>query len=148
MRERCIKMLLDLGAEDLTKERHPNKIGKCFLKLQVAKGSYLEFNFDYPEYKTVSVYSKKRNINEFIPFEDVKRFLINQGVIIDKPQKIAVFVDNLTTKKLSLDLDYKVGDSVDMESELPLGNDFYKIVGVQKNDFDNITYYYFKNITE
>ena len=144
MREKCIKMLLDLGAEDLTKEMHPNKMGKCFLKLQVAKGSYINFNFDYKEYETVHVYCKKRNISEYMKFSDVKMFLIKQGVVVDVPQKFAIFLDELNTRKMGLSLDYEVGDKMEMEDDLPFDNDIYEVVKVQKNEFYNITYYYFK----
>ena len=144
MRDELIKLLLELGAEDLTKVMHPNKIGKCYLNLPISKKDYISFNFDYKEYNKVSVFSKKLNINEFIPIRELKMFLFKNGFEVNKKQKYAIFLDNLMTYKMDVLLDYKVGDLINHEDGLPFENETFELVSVQKNEFDNTTFYYFK----
>lgn len=144
MRDEMIQLLLKLGAEDLTKEVYPNKVGKCYLKLKVAKGSYIEFGFDYKEHDEVSVFSSKRNINKYILISEIKTFLFNQGVELNKKEKYAVFLDELHTRKMGVSLDYEVDDFMDYDDGLPFENQRYKVVSVQKNNIENTTFYYFK----
>ena len=90
---------------------------------------------------------KERNSVDYFPHSvshGRKMFLIKQGVVVDVPQKFAIFLDRLNTRKMDLSLDYEVGDKMEMEDDLPFDNDIYEIVKVQKNEFYNITYYYFK----
>lgn len=73
-RQECIDLLLNLGAEDLTKEKHPNKIGKMYLRVFIKyPKSYIDFNFDYPEYDKVYVFANRRkHLRKYMNFCDVK----------------------------------------------------------------------------
>ncbi len=144
MRKEIIRLLLDLGAKDLTKEMHPNKNGKCYLKLPVANGGNISFNFDYKEYDEVSVYSKKLKINEYVPILKLKMFLFKLGFEVNKKQKYAIFLDSLTTNKMDVKLNYELGDLINFDDGLPFENETLKLVNVQKDNFNNTTFYYFK----
>ena len=142
-REECIKMLLDLGAKDLTEEYHPNKKGKCYLSLEVAKDGCFEFNFDYKQYEELHVYNKKRNINEYIRFNEVKQLLIDKGVIA-QPQHFAIVVDQFHAQPIDTSLNWKVGESVIIKDDLPFDSVRWEVVYIQKNKLENITFYYLK----
>ena len=76
-RQELIDMLTNLGAEDLTSEMHPNKIGKKYLRLKIARGSYINFNFDYEHYPFVSVSGNRRHILKYFTFEQAQE-LVNK----------------------------------------------------------------------
>lgn len=76
-RNECIKMLLDFGAEDLTKEVYPNVIEKRFFKLKVGKVTPITFRFDYVEYKEVFVNSRRKNISKRMTFDEVGDLLLS-----------------------------------------------------------------------
>ena len=82
-REECIELLLNLGAEDLTHVRHPNKQGKKYLKLRIKNlNSYITFNFDYSEYKEASVWATRRSKpRAYMKFKDIKPMLIDMGLV-------------------------------------------------------------------
>jgi|694.fasta_scaffold119618_2 hypothetical protein len=88
-REECIELLLNLGAEDLTHVRHPNKQGKKYLKLRIKNlNSYITFNFDYSEYKEVSVWATRRSEpRAYMKFKDIKPMLIDMGFEIVKKEE-------------------------------------------------------------
>ncbi len=88
-REECIELLLNLGAEDLTHVRHPNKQGKKYLKLRIKNlNSYITFNFDYSEYKEVSVWATRRSKpRAYMKFKDIKPMLIDMGFEIFKKEE-------------------------------------------------------------
>ena len=144
MRDELIKLLLELGAEDLTAVMHRNKRGKKYLKLPFKKGGYVSFNFDYKEYNEVSVFSEKLNIKEYIHIRKLKFFLFEIGFEVNKKQKYAIFLDALNTFRVDVNMDYKVGDLITYDDGLPFENDTLKLVRVQKNEFENTTFYYFK----
>ena len=142
-RKECIEMLKDLGSKDLTEEYHPNKKGKCYLSLEVAKGSYINFNFDYKEYEEVKVYSKKRNINEEIKISQVKQFLVDQGIIAP-PQQFVIMAEEMCAWPIEDHVDWKVGEIVNIDGELPFNPVRWEVVYIQKNELDNITFYFLK----
>lgn len=82
-RQNCIDLLLNLKSEDLTKEQHPNKQGKMYLRLFiVGRKSYIDFNFDYPEYDQVSVFANRRkHLRKYMYFHELKPMLIKIGLI-------------------------------------------------------------------
>jgi uncharacterized SAM-dependent methyltransferase len=88
-REECIELLLNLGAEDLTHVRHPNKQGKKYLKLRIKNlNSYITFNFDYSEYREASVWATRRSKpRAYMKFKDIKPMLIDMGFEIVKKQE-------------------------------------------------------------
>jgi hypothetical protein len=81
-REECISCLLKLGAEDLTAIKHPNKLHKKYLRLRVKDTSWIDFNFDYPEYQEVSVRANRRNSPKGeMKFSEVKPMLKEIGFL-------------------------------------------------------------------
>ena len=81
-REECIELLLNLGAEDLTHIRHPNKIGKKYLRLCIKNLSYVSFNFDYQEYNEVSVWANRRHRTRgYMQFHEIKPMLSDMGLL-------------------------------------------------------------------
>ena len=144
MRDELIKLLLDLGAEDLTKVIHPKKNDKRYLKLPLAGGGNIGFNFDYKEYDEVSVYSKKLHISKYIPIPKLKMFLFKLGFEVNKKQKYFIFIDELETKKAEPSLNFELGAEISYDDGLPFPNNKYLITSIQKNEFDNTTFYYLK----
>jgi len=63
------------NCEDLTSERHPNKIGKRFFRFKFEPDNYINFNIDYEGYEYMSVFDDKGNISGMLRFEDLINFL-------------------------------------------------------------------------
>ena len=80
-RNECIDLLLSYGTKDLTSEKHPNKKGKLYLRLFLkGKNSSVDFNFDYYEYKQVSVFANRRkDIRKQMFFSEIKNLLVELG---------------------------------------------------------------------
>lgn len=99
-REECIELLLNLGAEDLTHVRHPNKQGKKYLKLRIKNlNSYITFNFDYSEYKEVSVWATRRSEpRAYMKFKDIKPMLIDMGFEIFKKEEEQKIIEEAAEK--------------------------------------------------
>jgi hypothetical protein len=76
-RSECIKMLLDCGAEDLSKDVYPNNKIKRFLKLKVGKATPITFQFDYGEYEELFVYSRRKKINKLMTFDEVSELILS-----------------------------------------------------------------------
>lgn len=81
-RQECIDLLLKLGAQDLSEIQHPNKPQKKYLQFNFSKSSFISFNFDYPEYDTVSIHhSTKIKYRGYKNFSEVKQILLELGLV-------------------------------------------------------------------
>ena len=61
-----------------------------------------------------------------------------------KKQKYFIFLDELETKKVDPSLKFELGAEISYDDGLPFPNKKYLIVSIQRNELDNITFYYLK----
>lgn len=80
-RVEAIKFLIDLGCKDLTKEIYPRKVNKYYFKLNVSRGSSITFDIDYPGYDELSINWRRKNISEFVKFNELPAFLEEMKII-------------------------------------------------------------------
>ena len=59
-------------------------------------------------------------------------------------EKYFIFLDGLETKKVDPSLNFELGGVISYDDGLPFPNKQYLITSIQRNEFDNTTFYYLK----